>query len=333
MEKQSFADQISNLTKSEVVPEVLSKSIFKNEIATIKDWASFRNSKDKDDHDLRENLFLGEINHNGHQYTGLLNYEIERDYFGIHKYDNGDIYLGEWKNNKRHGNGVYLNYKPKTNNKITYIEIFMGLWEEDKLSTEGVHCWIEEPEKNTDFIGKCEFHAFVGQLNEDTSFKRGVYLTKTLKKFFIYYGKFNEGVKDDDRCYFYDNDFTIDRVFRGKITNDEVKEGFFVSFHEDDINDTVFLKFDKGEPSKVTSRSDMDKKILKKIDTDSLQFRDILYEDDWFNMVYDKAKEAYKCITNYKMEDFNNEKKFKELVRIAASYQDVAIYAKLSSEL
>ena len=35
MEKQSYADQISNLTKSEVVPEVLSKSEFKNEIATI----------------------------------------------------------------------------------------------------------------------------------------------------------------------------------------------------------------------------------------------------------------------------------------------------------
>jgi hypothetical protein len=329
MEKQNFADQIGNLSRTEVVPEVLSKSIFKNATDTIKDWASFRDSKHTD---LRENLFLGEINHNNHQYTGLLNYEIERDHFGIHKYDNGDIYSGEWKNNKRHGNGVYLNYKPLSSDKRVNIEIFMGKWEDDKLSSEGVHCWIEEAEKNTNFE-KCDFHAFVGSLNEDTSFKRGVYLTKTLKKFYIYYGAFKDGVKNDDRCYFYDNDFTIDRVFRGKIINDEVQEGFFVSFYEDDINDTVFLKFDGGEPSKVTSRPDIDKKILKKIDTDSLQFRDILYEDDWFNMVYDKAKEAYKSIHNYKMEDFNNEKKFKELVKIAASYKDVAVYSNLSSKL
>lgn len=328
MEKIDTIPEIPLLDKAKVVPEVLNSQIFKSDQANIKDWASFRDPKRTE---LRDNLFLAELKSEKNLYTGLVNYDMKRDHVGIHKYENGDIYLGEWKDNKRHGHGIYLHYKPKEKN-IIMIEMFLGKWAEDKPANEGVYCWIEEKEKNYDFM-KSGFHAFVGELNED-SFKRGIYLSKTgEEKFYIYYGAFKDGLKNDEQCYFYDNDFTIDRVFRGRITDDVVQEGFFVSFHQDDIDDTVYLKFNKGEPSEVALRSTMEKDTVKKIDEECLHFREILYEEDWFNLIYEKTKEAYKIINNAKLDDFNNEKKFKEIVKIAGCYKEIPIYANLCKNM
>jgi hypothetical protein len=285
----------------------------------IKDWASFANPITKN---RLEIMLAGQIVLQKNKYIGLLDKNLVRQKVGIHHYENGDIYLGEWKDNKRHGHGVYLHNVTKQGKIV--IEMNMGKWVDDVFDKEGVYIWMEEP-KNNDDIMNCDFEAFVGEF-ETAKFKRGVYLTLLNKKFYIYYGKFTEGKKNDDCCYFYDNDLKIDRVFRGIIKEDVVQEGFFITFHKETIDDVVFLKFNEGRPEEVSSMKSIDPDNIKKIEQECLRFRESLYEDDWFGLIYEKAKEAYNLIQNFKLDDYNNEKKFKELVEVVGSYKKISLY-------
>lgn len=63
--------------------------------------------------------------------------EIEDDLYlngkehghGIYKYDNGDIYEGEWKDNMRNGHGIYV---------FTEGDIYEGEYKDDKISGYGI---------------------------------------------------------------------------------------------------------------------------------------------------------------------------------------------------
>lgn len=316
-------NEIPELNNLKVIAEILEKKEYKSENCSVRDWNSYRDNNKKE---LTDFLYVADLDNNINKYKGLINYNMNRDLLGIQEYSNGDIYLGEWKNNQRNGHGVYLHNRPQKKGRVD-IEIYLGKWVDDKPEEEGVYVWLEESEKNDDIL-ESNFQAFAGEL-DDANFKRGIYLTLLKKKFYIYYGKFDQGLKSDDQCYFYDNDFTIDRVFRGSIKNDQIQEGFFVSFHQDDIDDTTYFKFKDGKPEEAKTREKLDPKIVKTIDNECLNFREILYEDDWFGLVYEKAKEAYKLIKTFKTEDFNNEKKFNEIVKVAGCYKDITVYPHL----
>ena len=45
--------------------------------------------------------------------------------FGIHTYENGDVYEGDWSNDKRHGNGKYTFFANG--------DIHEGKWDNDKF--------------------------------------------------------------------------------------------------------------------------------------------------------------------------------------------------------
>ncbi len=57
-------------------------------------------------------------------------------------YNNGDIYEGEWLNNKNHGYGHYHQYKDGIN--------FSGTWFEDTQSGSGHEAWPD----NTTYTGE-----------------------------------------------------------------------------------------------------------------------------------------------------------------------------------
>lgn len=311
--------EIPTLDIEKVVEKALSGEYKDNE-NIVKDWASFANHITKNKLEI---MLAGQIVCQKNKYVGLLDQNLIRQKIGIHQYDNGDIYVGEWKDNKRHGHGVYLHNVPLPKKKVI-IEMNMGKWVDDVFDKEGVYVWMEEPENNDDILN-CDFQAFAGEF-DFAKFKRGVYLTLLNKKFYIYYGKFNEGKKNDDCCYFYDNDLKIDRVFRGIIKDEVVQEGFFITFHKEAIDDVVFLKFQEGKPQEVGSMKTIEPDIIKKIEKECMNFREALYEDDWFGLIYEKAKEAYKLIKTFKLDDYNNQKKFEELVEVVSSFKKIGLY-------
>ena len=56
------------------------------------------------------------------------NEEIWNDCQGATKYENGDSYVGEWKDNKRHGKGTY---RYADGNK------YVGEWKDDDFNGKG----------------------------------------------------------------------------------------------------------------------------------------------------------------------------------------------------
>lgn len=50
-----------------------------------------------------------------------------KTFFGIYYYENGDCYIGEWKNNNKHGKGIYV---------YSNGDYYYGDWKEGKMDCE-----------------------------------------------------------------------------------------------------------------------------------------------------------------------------------------------------
>ena len=283
----------------------------------LKDHSKYGNDS------MQELILLGQLLENKEKYIGFLDHNLRKNKLGFHYYENGDIFVGQWKNNQKNGLGVHI-HNVSSKNKRQAMEVTFGSWHEDKFDKEGIYTWLEEAQGNDDIMN-CDFQAFVGEFAKE-KFRRGVALTLSDKKFYIYYGKFEDGKKHDDSCYFYDNDLKTDRVFRGVVKADVVQEGFFITLHKETIDDLVFMKFNEGQPKEVCTMKDINNEVIDKIEEECLRFRECLYEDDWFGLIYEKTKLAYKIIKEFKMEDFNNKAKYDELKEVVESFKSVGLY-------
>ena len=322
MEKVTF--ELPPLDPKEVINDILNKSEFVSSFGKIKEWASYKDLKTKE---FKHSLLLGELADGGNTYTGLLSQDMKREHIGIQRYKNGDVYLGQWEKNQRNGLGIYM-YFVEQPDKKQKIEMFLGKFKNDVKEAEGLYVWIEENIGSNDLLA-ANFEAYVGEISEQ-GFKRGIYLTKIEKLFYIYYGEFKDGEKNDDKCYFFDNNGEIDRVFRGKISEGKVKEGFFITFFKEDIDDSAFMRFgDDGIPNEVSTKEMLGEKLVSDINNEAFNFREILYEEDWFGMIYETCKEAYKVITTNKLLDFDADKSFNQIVKVVGSYKNVSLYPKL----
>lgn len=332
MEHMNYNKNI-NISPEKVILSILNNGKFEEDKMLIKEWNSFTNSELTE---FKDQLLLSQISYNNkHLYTGLLNQQLKKEGIGKQIEDNGDIYIGQFKNDLKDGLGIYLynnnNFEEikTTKNKI---EILLGNWKQNNKHTEGVYVWIEEDPNNNNFENAA-FEAYVGEMNNN-QFTNGIYLAKLNEVFYIYYGGFNDGMKNDDKCYFYDNDGTIDRVFRGRITNDKIHEGFFIKFHEDNIDDTAYIKFDNNNnPVEVSTKEMLGKDAVSTVNENSLKFRNILYLEDWFGWIYETAKNAYNIVKNSEFDRFDNENDYNNIVKNIFKYKDIYLYCKLREEI
>ena len=147
------------------------------------------------------------------KYIGILSDNFTKEKLGINYYGNKDIYLGEWKNNLKEGNGLYIYDNP--NNKK---EIYIGKW--DKGFKFGKGIYIISNENFTD----CTI--FFGNTNND-NFENG-YIIENNKIRKLYKGKLKDLKKDDDNGILLEG---IDKAFFGKFKNDEIIEGNTVIYN------------------------------------------------------------------------------------------------------
>jgi hypothetical protein len=123
--------------------------------------------------------------------------------------------LGEWKNNLKNGNGIYI-YDKNINNQN---EIYIGKWKNGLKIEKGIY--IISNNLNLSY-----FTAYLGEINNENIEKGIIIENKDNKK--LYKGNINNYMKNDDNGILLEG---IDKAFFGKFKNDEIIEGNTVIYN------------------------------------------------------------------------------------------------------
>ena len=165
--------------------------------------------------------YISEIDSNSVKYIGYLTEDLFKEYFGYYKYENNDEYSGEWRNDFKDGNGVYLYYNEKENN---IEEFYLGEWKNGKRNGKGIYFWKNSNEVMN--INNSDYDVVIGNFN-DNDFTDGISVTKNSENFLIYKGKFVNCKKNDDNAFFLEN---YNKGFYGKFIKDEIISGRTIFF-------------------------------------------------------------------------------------------------------
>ena len=265
--------------------------------------------------------YLVEIKKANIKFNGVLNKTFERDGYGIHHFENGDLYFGFFREDKRNFNGVYF-WPPEEKNGRILSEIYYGYWKDNLKDSNGIYIWLDESKNNRDF-DNTNLEAYVGKF-EDGLYSIGTYLQKTADDYYLYYGKFTKnGAKNDENGFFYSSN--LDRLFHGKIDNDVFIHGYVVYFDSEagTIQTIIHANFDKD--SKVTNiilEKDLQEDEKEKESQLCSRFRDVILGIDYFGELYQKIKD----VSNFVQENmgdvniFNDNIKFPLMIKLAVAY-------------
>ena len=267
--------------------------------------------------------FIIEVNIKGIHFMGILNKDLDRDGYGIHKFENGDKYFGYFKDDKRNFNGIYFYPSEEKNGRIIQ-EMYFGYWKDNLKEKNGIYLWLDEPslEKNKNFEN-ANLEAYIGDF-VDGHYNIGTFLQKTGEDYYLYHGKFTkDGKKNDENGFFYSAKF--DRLFHGKIENDIFIKGYVTYFNPEEgtIDNIVYVNFDNNlKVSNIILDKDLQQKEKENESKLCSRFRDVILGIDYFGELYKKIKDVIKYV-NDNMNDSNiyfNEEKYPSMINILSSY-------------
>ena len=273
-------------------------------------------------------------------FIGVVNYDFKREGYCVNKYLNGDEYFGNYSNDLRNRQGIYI-YKPKyETGKIILRQYYFGLWENDLKQGRGIYVWLKEDKNNSknsynnksynpfNNFDKANFDAYVGNFDKN-KFTKGTLLKKEGDNYFVFHGWFLNSKKNGKNCFYYSA--KLEEILYGTFKDDKFIEGFVGKFDDNgDLKNLIkyknksIIEKDKFEPS------DDEKEVAKKI----LTFRNIIMSQDYFGILYDKFKDAI----DFKNANMNNVELFNsylylDLLDIAASYNQVSIFKDIEKHL
>jgi len=201
---EDFNPIIIKLNIKNITDSLFAKDEYVDGESTIKFSKSFYKENDVSKH------FISHITNKNSSYTGFLNNHLHRNVFGINKFLNKDLYIGQWKENKKDGFGAYF-YSSDQN------EFLIGNFLEDDTGKNGFH-YKENSENNG-------FEAFFGSFLNGELINKGTFLSfKNEKEGYIYHGNFKDNKKEDEAGYYYD--FGNEILFRGRFENDNISHGY-----------------------------------------------------------------------------------------------------------
>lgn len=300
------------LDKEKILGEISKNGQYVTDDIKIKKWEGSEGTES----------YLVELAMGNIKYNGVLNKRFERDGYGIHKFSNGDKYFGFFRDDQRNFNGIYYWPSEEKNGRL-YSEMYYGFWRNNNRESSGIYLWLDEPINVSDrkFENTC-LEAYVGNF-ENSTYSIGTFLQKTADDYYLYYGKFTpDGHKNDESGFFYSSNY--DRLFHGKILNDEIKEGYVFCFDsEGAIENVVYANFD--EKMNITNfilEKDLDQEQKEKESKLCERFRNVILGEDYFGDLYKKVKD----ITNFVDENlgdvkvFNDNDKFPLMIKLAVAY-------------
>ena len=322
-EMKEISDDYIDLNLLEVEEKIKQEGKYEKEGIMIRKWEGEENS----------NHYITQINRENVTFVGVLNENFQRNGYGFNDYKNGDKFFGYYKEDKKNTHGIYF-WEPDRVNGILKKEVYYGFWKDNKKDNHGCYLWVEEEQGNKDFE-KTNFDTYIGLIDED-KYKRGTYLSKNGDDYYLYYGEFSEnGKKTDDNAMFYTS---ADKLIKGKIENDEFKEGYIGIFDSDsgDLTDFMFCTFgDKSSVSLIKLEKDLDKDLVDKIKDEMITFRNVILEDDYFGNVYSKYNEVKDFIKTHmnSLETLDDPEKYPEIISLCTGYNKINIYADIEKKV
>ena len=279
------------------------------------------------------NHYITQINRENVTFVGVLNDNFQREGYGFNDFANGDKFFGYYRGDKRNTHGIYF-WEPDRVDGILKKEVYYGFWKNNKKDNHGCYLWVEEEQGNKDFE-KTNFDTFIGLIDED-KYKRGTYLSKKEDNYYLYYGEFGEnGKKTDNNAMFYSS---TDRLIKGKIEDDEFKEGHIAIFDSEtgDLTDLMFCTFgQKASVNSLKMEKDLDQESVKKIKEEMITFRNVILEEDYFGNVYSKYNEVKDFIKAHMntLETLDDPEKYPEIISLCSGYNKLNIYADIEKKV
>ena len=279
------------------------------------------------------NHYITQINRENVTFVGVLNDNFQREGYGFNDFANGDKFFGYYRGDKRNTHGIYF-WEPDRVDGILKKEVYYGFWKNNKKDNHGCYLWVEEEQGNKDFE-KTNFDTFIGIIDED-KYKRGTYLSKKEDNYYLYYGEFGEnGKKTDNNAMFYSS---TDRLIKGKIEDDEFKEGHIAIFDSEtgDLTDLMFCTFgQKASVNSLKMEKDLDQELVKKIKEEMITFRNVILEEDYFGNVYSKYNEVKDFIKAHMntLETLDDPEKYPEIISLCSGYNKLNIYADIEKKV
>ena len=281
-----------------------------------------------------QNSYLTEITKNNSLFIGFLNSKFIREGYGFNNYENGDKYLGNFENDHRQNNGIYVWFPEIKNKKIT-TECYYGNWKNNKKEEKGMYIWLTEPINNTNF-DEANFECFIGNF-EDDMYQRGTYLIKEGDDYYLYHGNFDrEGKKSDDNAFFYSS--KNDTLIHGRISKDSFRNGYIFVFDSDSggIKEMAYCNFDKlGNMVDSIYKSNLLKDDRESEEKKICNFRNVILNVDYFGYIYDKYKEIYSFISDEidSMDNFEDKEKLQKIIRMCDDYKNNNIYEDIEKKM
>ena len=331
-EEQSSSKNKIHFNTKDIEKKLNSNKKYQTNNTTIIRW--------EDDMNPDTKMYVLKNKFNNLPFIGVVNYDFKREGYCVNKYLNGDEYFGNYSNDLRNRQGIYI-YKPKyETGKIILRQYYFGLWENDLKQGRGIYVWLKEDKNNSknsynnksynpfNNFDKANFDAYVGNFDKN-KFAKGTLLKKEADNYFVFHGWFLNSKKNGKNCFYYSA--KLEEILYGTFKDDKFIEGFVGKFDDNgDLKNLIkyknksIIEKDKFEPS------DDEKEVAKKI----LTFRNIIMSQDYFGILYDKFKDAidFKNANMNNVELFNSEL-YLDLLDIAALYNQVSIFKDIEKYL
>ena len=331
-EEQSSSKNKIHFNTKDIEKKLNSNKKYQTNNTTIIRWEDEMNPDTK--------MYVLKNKFNNLPFIGVVNYDFKREGYCVNKYLNGDEYFGNYSNDLRNRQGIYI-YKPKyETGKIILRQYYFGLWENDLKQGRGIYVWLKEDKNNSknsynnksynpfNNFDKANFDAYVGNFDKN-KFTKGTLLKKEGDNYFVFHGWFLNSKKNGKNCFYYSA--KLEEILYGTFKDDKFIEGFVGKFDDNgDLKNLIkyknksIIEKDKFEPS------DDEKEVAKKI----LTFRNIIMSQDYFWILYNIFKDAidFKNANMNNVELFNSEL-YLDLLDIAASYNQASIFKNIEKHL
>ena len=173
--------------------------------------------------------YFVDIKSNECRYLGILSNNLKKEIYGYSRFNNGDEYFGQWNKDRKEGFGVYY-FKEKDETQIKHL--YIGEFKNNMKYGQGFYFKIKTFEKEKENLTKpCDFTFSIGNFIRD-DFEEGIIYNLEGEKRQIYKGKIDaKGEKTDENAEIYENK---NQIFNGTIKDNIMLNGRIILLKEEE---------------------------------------------------------------------------------------------------